>query len=68
METKVAELTAALNKLQAQFQEVMDDKAAAEAEAEKCANKLDLAQRLVNALGSESVRWAQSILDAESQL
>jgi dynein heavy chain len=46
----------------------MDDKAAAEAEAEKCAAKLDLAQRLVNALGSESVRWAQSIVDAEATL
>lgn len=36
----------------------MDDKNAAEAEANKCASKLDLANRLVNALGSESVRWA----------
>jgi dynein heavy chain len=46
----------------------MDDKAAAEAEAEKCAAKLDLAQRLVNALGSESTRWAKSIVDAEATL
>jgi hypothetical protein len=36
----------------------MDEKEAAEAEAFKCEQKLDLAQRLVNALGSESVRWA----------
>jgi dynein heavy chain len=46
----------------------MDDKEAAEAEAERCASKLDLAQRLVNALGSESTRWAQAIVDAETAL
>lgn len=39
----------------------MDEKNAAEAEANKCAGKLDRANRLVNALGSESERWAQSI-------
>jgi dynein heavy chain len=43
----------------------MDDKEAAEAEAERCASKLDLAQRLVNALGSESTRWAQAIIDLD---
>lgn len=36
----------------------MDEKNAAEAEASRCARKLDSAQRLVNALGSESVRWS----------
>lgn len=39
----------------------MDEKNAAEAEAQKCASKLDRANRLVNALGSESERWANSI-------
>jgi dynein heavy chain len=46
----------------------MDDKNAAEAEAAKCASKLDLAQRLVNALGSESTRWAQSIIDLDESI
>jgi dynein heavy chain, axonemal len=64
----VTELTAALSELEAKFKEVMDDKANAEAEAERCASKLDLAQRLVNALGSESSRWAQAIVDAEQAL
>ena len=39
----------------------MDEKNAAEAEANRCASKLDRANRLVNALGSESERWAASI-------
>jgi dynein heavy chain len=65
---KVEELTAALKILEDQFKQVMDDKEAAEAEAERCASKLDLAQRLVNALGSESTRWAQAIVDAETAL
>jgi dynein heavy chain len=68
MEAEVAELNAALAVLQATYQEVMDEKNAAEAEAAKCESKLDLAQRLVNALGSESVRWAQSIVDLEASL
>ena len=39
----------------------MDEKNAAEAEANRCAAKLDRANRLVNSLGSESERWATSI-------
>lgn len=57
----VASLNAKLAVLQAEFQKAMDEKNAAEAEANKCAGKLDRANRLVNALGSESERWAQSI-------
>ena len=34
---------------------------AAQAEADKCNNQLSLAKRLVNALASEKVRWAQNI-------
>jgi len=68
MEAQVAELMAALQVLQDKFQAVMDDKNQAEAEAAKCAQKLDLAQRLVNALGSESTRWAQSIIDLDDKI
>jgi len=46
----------------------MDEKEAAEAEAYKCEKKLDLAQRLVNALGSESVRWSESIISLDAQI
>lgn len=43
---------------------------AAEAEAARCSRRLNLAQRLVSALGSEKIRWAASIelLKGESQL
>jgi dynein heavy chain, axonemal len=41
----------------------MDEKNAAEAEANRCAAKLDRANRLVNALGSESTRWSEAILN-----
>jgi dynein heavy chain len=68
MEATVADLMAALKVLQDQFQEVMDDKERAEAEAAKCASKLDLACRLVNALGSESVRWANSIVELDKSI
>ena len=46
----------------------MDEKNAAEAEANKCARRLNSAQRLVNALGSESERWSQAILDLGDKL
>lgn len=36
----------------------MNEKETAMAEAEKCENKLSLANRLVSALGSEQDRWA----------
>jgi dynein heavy chain len=41
----------------------MDEKNAAEAEAARCAKRLDNAQRLVNALGSESERWSNAIIE-----
>jgi len=53
METLVAELTEKLNKLMKEFKVAMDAKEAAEAEAARCASRLDLANRLVTALGSE---------------
>jgi dynein heavy chain len=58
MDALVKKLTDELAILQADFQKAMDEKNAAEAEANRCARRLDLAQRLVNALGSESERWS----------
>jgi dynein heavy chain len=58
----VANLSAALAKLQAEFKVAMDAKENAEAEAARCASRLDLANRLVNALGSESERWNNAIV------
>jgi len=68
MDELVARLNEALAVLQAQFQQAMDEKNAAEAEAAKCARRLDSAQRLVNALGSESERWNQAIVDLGEKL
>jgi len=62
MEAMVAELSAKLAILQADFQKAMDEKNKAEAEANKCAKRLDSANRLVNALGSESERWNNAIV------
>jgi dynein heavy chain len=64
----VAELSAALEKLEAEFKAAMDEKEAAESEAARCMKRLDNAQRLVNALGSESDRWNQAIVDLTNDL
>ena len=61
--TKLAEVTELVSKLEAQlatlvaeFDEAVGKKEAVIAEADKCALKLDLANRLVDALGSENER------------
>lgn len=47
------------------FDVANDKKNAAIAEADKYALKLNLAQRLVSALGSEKERWASSIVSLQ---
>jgi dynein heavy chain len=54
----VADLNAKLAVLIADFDKAMNEKDTAMAEAAKCEKKLDLAQRLVGALGSELDRWS----------
>jgi dynein heavy chain, axonemal len=61
-EDLVAELTAKLAVLQAAFDKANADKEEAEATAARCVRRLDLAQRLVSALGAEGERWSQSII------
>ena len=68
MEELVAKLTAKLKGLQDEFAAVMKTKQDAEDEAAACFRKLDLAQRLVNALGSESERWSASIVRLGEEL
>ena len=46
----------------------MDEKNRAEAEANRCAKRLDSANRLVNALGSELERWSNSIVQLGQDL
>ena len=58
---EVADLQAKLKVLVDQFDEADNTKKAAIAESDLCAKKLGLAQRLVAALASEKVRWAESI-------
>lgn len=67
-EALVAKLTAELAVLQADFDSAMAKKAAAEAEAASCAERLSRANRLVNALGAEKERWANSIVQLGNEL
>jgi len=64
----VAKLNAELAKLNKEFQEAETDKQNAINEADRCARRLDLAQRLVKALGSENERWAASIVTLDEQI
>jgi dynein heavy chain, axonemal len=59
LEFKLAKLTAELNAANAEKQEALDT-------VERGQKKLDLAQRLTNALASENVRWAENILTMEA--
>lgn len=58
----MADLKASLQKLIDEYNAAMDEKNAALNEAERCKTRLDLAQRLVAALGSENDRWANAIM------
>ena len=59
LESKLAKLTAELNAANAEKQEALDT-------VDRGQKKLDLAQRLTNALASENVRWAESIVVMEA--
>ena len=51
-----------------QFDKAVDEKNKAINEAERCARRLNSAQRLISALGSEDARWASSILSLDDYL
>jgi len=57
----VAEVEAKLAALQDRFMEATEEKAKVEAEAERCMNRLGLAERLVGGLSSENERWGNEI-------
>jgi dynein heavy chain len=68
VEEVVRKLNAELAQLNKEYQEAETDKQNAINEAERCARRLDLAQRLVKALGSENERWAKSIVVLDEQI
>lgn len=51
--------------LTSEFNKAIDSKNSALAEADRCARRLNSAQRLVSALGSENERWGKSIKDLD---
>ena len=51
--------------MNAEFDKAIASKNAALAEADRCARRLNLAQRLVKALGSENERWDKAIKDLD---
>ena len=61
VQAHVADLESKLAVLIADFDRVVAEKNAVVAEGEKLQNKLALAQRLMNALGSEQERWAVNV-------
>jgi len=68
VDAQVAELEEKLGKLMVIYDKAMNDKKEAVDEAARCERKLDLANRLVSALGSELTRWQQSIEDLTEYL
>ena len=63
----VADLTARLKKLTDAYDEANDKKQAAIDEVELGQRRLDLAQRLTGALGSEKVRWAENVVELKAK-
>lgn len=57
----MALLNAKVQELEQQYKEANDDKEAAIRESERCQRKLELANRLINALASEGERWALTV-------
>lgn len=65
---KVKDLNEKLAIVQAEFDGAMKIKSDAEADAKFFADRLDLATRLLNALGSEKGRWGQIIIDKDEEI
>eukprot|EP01028_Stygiella_incarcerata_P003513 TRINITY_DN1708_c0_g1_i1.p1 TRINITY_DN1708_c0_g1~~TRINITY_DN1708_c0_g1_i1.p1 ORF type:complete len:4499 (-),score=1316.34 TRINITY_DN1708_c0_g1_i1:2775-16271(-) len=61
VKARVAELQETLTKLENQYKEANDERMAVQKQAERTQQRLDLAQRLVGALASENVRWADGV-------
>jgi len=68
VKANVADLDAKLSKLMSAFDKAMKDKNQLIADAEKCQNKLDMAQRLVGALSANGMIWETTIGTAAQEL
>lgn len=62
----VNELNASLAALESEYDTAIAEKNAAMNEAARCERRLNLAQRLVKALGSENERWGNKIQELEA--
>nr|CAH7754609.1 unnamed protein product [Callosobruchus chinensis] len=58
---KLNDLQQQLDILRAEYDEALDEKRKCQEEADKTANMIDLANRLVNGLASENVRWRELV-------
>jgi len=65
VKARVAELQETLTQLENQYKEANDERVAVQKQAERTQQRLDLAQRLVGALASENVRWADGVKTLE---
>ncbi|XP_069702004.1 dynein beta chain, ciliary-like [Periplaneta americana] len=68
LNTQIASLEEQLAVLTAEFQEATNAKLKCQAEADATATTIDLANRLVNGLASENVRWRESVANFKNQL
>ncbi|XP_046391607.1 dynein beta chain, ciliary-like [Ischnura elegans] len=64
---KVRVLVEQLNVLNAEFEEALAEKQKCQDEADATNKTIDLANRLVNGLASENVRWGQSVQNLKKQ-
>ncbi|KAL1129229.1 hypothetical protein AAG570_013758 [Ranatra chinensis] len=69
LNSKIASLESELAILTERFEAAISDKMACESEAQRTAEAIDLANRLVNGLASENVRWRDTVgsLTAKTQ-
>ncbi|EDQ88776.1 outer dynein arm heavy chain beta [Monosiga brevicollis MX1] len=64
---KIQKLDEALGRLTAEFQAATDAKLKCQAEADATNKTISLANRLVNGLASEKIRWGQAVQDFKAQ-
>lgn len=59
--SRIKEIEFRLNSIQTEFRTAIAEKTKLEEEAEQTSLTISLAHRLVNGLGSEAIRWHQSV-------